>query len=351
MKKHLLLTMSACFVMALAGNAFADDITITGNLNYQYRDDYKFNYINHAPDMSYNGYKTTLTLNLDAPISKDVDFYATFNWQGLNGNLQKDGSAYDFLSFDPNATNNGGFDSFGVKYKHAGWTYNVGQQGFTIGSIGIVYDNGYLGNYSLPYAAIASGKIGATDMIFIAARTHYQDGISQDSIYAAQGSYTLNAITTVGGFLASDQYGTDNPYRSAFGSSAQNFIGIDSSFKLTNRLGLDGEYVKSNGNNYNSGYMGLFTYKLNPKNKFTAGYYHVGALADMTDYNWDDMTTAPNSNTKGWSAGWKYTFDKNHSFNVAYKAYKLIDKNSDAYSGVSTSADRNSFRAGMTINF
>lgn len=347
MKKQLLAALTTSLIVSSLGTAFAaddssQDIKIDGSFSVQYRDQHDSNRISGDPDTIKTAFKSTLTLNVDAPLAKNFDAYATLNYQNINTNANV-GFVKDYFNSDKK--NNTGLTAIGLKYKNAGYSYVIGSQALTLGG-GLAYDNGYIGKYALPYALNVSKKVGATDLNVIAAKTNYQDGVDNDTFYTVQGSYDVTPKTNLGAMYTHVSYG--DTMKNVVKNSSVNFYSIYGSNKLSDKLTLSGEYIKSDAATDNKGVQANLSYKLDDKNTLGTGYYHVEDQASIYDYNGGGMTTSPNNNTEGYVVSWKHNFDKNISLKVADVNYKIISKNPLA---LGTNNDRNRFYSTVTVNF
>jgi len=217
----------------------------------------------------------------------------------------------------------------------------------TIGS-GLIYDNGYLGNHSLPYAAVVSKKVGATDLTVFYARTNYQSSMGEnDKFYGLQGTYVVNDKFTVGGMFATVKYAQDNGYVTTTNSTSQNFYELSSSYQIAPKVGLSAAYEKSNTQSDNQAYIGSVGYKLDDNNKLGVSYYRVEDLANINDKNWGGITTTPNANTQGVIISYNHVIDKNFSLSASRSMYTAI--NSATVGG--DNADRVKTQASVTYSF
>lgn len=341
MKKQLAMALAASVVMGAAGTVFAAenpyDFKFSGSLNTQFRQDDKTNYLNNDPDVNASGLKTTLTINMEKALSNNLSLYSRFTHQSFNNTLAKQQA--DWVNEDFNTA----IDAFGLKYNNAGVDYVVGSQALTIGATGLVYDNGFIGKHALPYAAKISGKAGATDLTAIYAKTNYQSGLDDENFYVLQGQYALDGKTTVGGFFAHASYGANTKAT----DDTMNYYGVSTAYKFTDKLNFVGEFIKSNANDDNKGYIGGLTYAFDNKNTFGASYYRVEDQAAIADANLGNMTTAPNGNAKGFIFSYGYKLNNNTSFAASYDTQ---DKIKDAGTA-GTSNDRNRTKVGVTFSF
>lgn len=339
MKKRLAMALAATVVMSAAGTVFAaedsNDFKFNGSFNTQFRHDDRSN--GKTDDAS--GLKTTITINMDKNLTDNLGLYARFTHQAFNNdqaqNVQKDWIDEDY---------NTAIDAFGFKYNNAGVNYVVGSQALTIGATGLVYDNGFIGEHALPYAATISGKVGATDLTAIYARTNYQHDVDNEKFYVLQGQYALNKKTTIGGFFAHTNYGANTLAT----DDSMNYYGISTAYKLTDKLNFVGEYIKSNADDDNKGYIGGLSYALDNKNSFGASYYRVEDQAGIADANLGNMTTAPNGNAKGYILSYKYKYNDNTTIAASYDTQDKL-KNNPAAAGANY--DRNRTRVGVTFSF
>jgi hypothetical protein len=217
----------------------------------------------------------------------------------------------------------------------------------TIGS-GLIYDNGFIGKHSLPYAAVVSKKVGATDLTAFYAKTNYQESNDNDKFYGLQGSYAVNDKFTVGGMFTAVKYGNNNPYATYAHDTSENFFEINGSYQIDPKLGFSAAYAKSNADTDNKAYIGTFNYAFDKKNKLGVSYYRSEDLSDIVDSNWGDMTTTPNANTKGVAVSYSNKINKDLTFSVSRSMYTAINSVSN---GGSDSNDRVKTSAGLTYTF
>lgn len=350
MKKTLAMAVAASVVMSAAGTVFAAEETTSpydfkfdGSINVQYRNDEITKNVSPkwSEDYTANGMKTTITLNLEKGIAKNLSVYSRFTSQGFSNGLAKAKQA-DYVDDDYNTA----IDAFGFKYNNAGVNYVLGSQALTIGATGLVYDNGFIGQHALPYALKVSGKSGATDLTAIYAQTNYQDGYDNDKFYVLQGQYAINDKSSVGAFYAHSTYG-DYTKPLVYNKDSLNYYGINTSYKFTDKLSFVGEYIKSSADVDNKGYIGGFTYAFDTKTSMGAGYYRVEDQAAIVDGNLASMTTAPFSNAKGYIVSINHKVAKDVTINASYDTMDKI--NDQGVAGASN--DRNRTRVGITVNF
>jgi hypothetical protein len=348
MKKQLVVALTASVVISGVGTAFAaedsnQEIKFDGSFSTQYRDQRDTNIVG-KPDLNRTAWKTTLTLNVDAPLAKNLDAYASLNYQNINTNAGV-GFVADYLHSDDK--NNSGISAIGFKYKNDGYSYVVGSQAMTLGG-GLAYDNGYIGRNALPYALNVSKKVGATDLNAIVAKTNYQAGIENDKFYAVQGSYAATPETKLGAMFAHVSYGKDTMSNWGFQESSVNFYSVYGSHKLSNKTTISAEYLKASSQADNQAFQTNLSYNLDGKNTLSAGYYHVEDQASIVDYNGGGMTTSPNNNTQGYVVSWKHNFDKNISLKIADLNYTKINATTNVGGA---NSDRNRFYTTATVSF
>lgn len=344
MKKTLVAALAASFVLGIAGTALASDvlgsplgINLDGSITFQYRND------DFDKKPTQNDLKTLFILNANRNIAQNLDLYARFTYEGfLNTKDSEFGEARDYIDKDYN----GAIDAFGFKYANAGYKYTLGSQAMTLGATGILYDDAYIGKHALPYALAVSGKSGATDLTAVIGKTNYQEGKDNDNLYALQGSYAVNDKATVGAVFARADYGDDNPYVLKPGE-AVNYYGLNTSYKLTPKLSFTAEYIKSDADKDNKGYVGAFSYKPNSKDAFTAAYWRVEDQAAIEDSNLGSMTTFW-GNAKGYTLAWSHKVSQDVTFSIADHNFDNIN---DKSNGNNPEQGRNTFRTGVTIAF
>lgn len=356
MKKTLVAALAASFVLGLASTALASDvlgsplgINLDGSITFQYRNDDFDKYVSSSnPNKSVNDWKTLFVLNANRNIAQNLDLYARFTYESFLNTTDKEfGAARDYIDKDYN----GAIDAFGLKYANAGYKYTLGSQALTLGATGILYDNGYIGKHALPYALTVSGKSGATDLTAVIGKTNYQSGKDNDNLYALQGSYALNDKATVGAVFAQVNYG-NSALADAEKNKNVNYYTLNTSYKLAPNLTFTAEYLKSDADRDNKGYVGAFSYKPNSKDAFTAAYWRVEDLAAIEDNNFGSMTTFW-GNAKGYTLAWSHKVSQDVTFSIADHNFDSINSTSD---GKGTQAGnpgqgRNTFRAGVTIAF
>lgn len=349
MKKKVLMALTASLVISGVGGAFAaeDDnaVKLDGNITFHYRSQHENNYANGNPDNTRNAFKSTITLNAEAPLANNLNAYARFTFQ----NIDKTNGAFarDYYDKPDSDLNNAAIDAFGLKYKNAGYTYVVGSQALTLGG-GIAYDNGYIGKYALPYAINVSKKVGAVDLNVIAAKTNYQNSKENDKFYAIQGSYDVNAKTNLGAMIAYVNYGKNTVADYHLPDNNVTLFSIYGSNKLSDKASVSAEYLVGSTSSDNQAFQTNVNYQADNKNSLSAGYYYIEDQANIFDDNGGDMTTAPNNNTKGVVVAWTHNFDKNTSLKIGDYNYKMIDNNSISKC---VTNDRNRLFTNVSVKF
>ena len=332
MKKNIILAVAASLaVSTTTALAAPGAVTFDGSLTMQY------GVVDHPnSNASNNGLNSTFTLNTTVNVAENLDAYARLTYQALAKDLK--GTTFHLYQ---DGTNAGNVDGFGLKYSNAGYKYTIGSQALTIGS-GLIYDNGFIGNHTLPYAAVISKKVGATDLTAFYARTNYQSSRGEnDKFYGLQGTYTVNDKFTVGGMFTSVKYGQNNGYVTTTNSTSQNFYELSGSYQITPKVGLSVAYAKSNAPSDNHAYSGSVGYKFDNKNKLGISYYKSEDLSNINDNYWGGMTTTPNANTQGVSISYNHVINKNLSSNVSRSMYSAINPSTvggDAHDRVKTQA-------------
>lgn len=339
------MALAASFVMSAAGTVFAadNDLKFDGSFTTQYRKDSRSN-------DTYTGQKSTLNINLEKPLTEQLSVYARFMHQAFNNHKAQSVQA-DWIHEDYNTA----IDAVGFKYSNGGVDYVLGSQALTIGATGLVYDNGFIGEHALPYALKVSGKSGATDLTAIYAKTNYghvaYDGSpaayanDNEDFYVLQGQYAINEKASAGAFLAHVNY---NPATNGAATKENmRYYGINAGYKLTDKLNFVGEFIKSNADKDDKGFIGGFSYAIDAKNTFNASYYRVEDQAAISDAALTSMTTAPYSNGKGYILSYSHAVDKNTKLAVSYDSLDRI--NDAAIAGANW--DRNRTRVGVTYSF
>lgn len=348
MKKSLAMALAASVVLSAAGTVFAaedsNDFKFNGSFTTQFRSDDRTNHHTNA-DVKATGLKSTLTINMEKPLTDNLSLYGRFTHQNFNNQTAQDYQA-DWIKEDYNTA----IDAFGFKYNNAGVNYVIGSQALTIGATGLVYDNGFIGEHALPYAVKASSKVGATDLTAIYARTNYQhvnsdnEKMHNENFYVLQGQYAANEKTTLGAFFARANYEDMN---AAVTKDSMNYYGLSAGYKLTDKLNFVGEYIKSTADDDNKGYIGGLSYAIDSKNTVGASYYRVEDQAAISDANLASMTTAPFSNAKGYILSYSYKYKENITLAASYDTQDKI--NDQANAGANN--DRNRTRVGVTFTF
>jgi hypothetical protein len=317
------------------GFAAADtsqDLQITGSVQFHYRVQRDEQYLNRTPDFTRNGLKTLFVLNMDQRLSDDFAVYARATYETFS-------SRYGNFGTDDYADNNyhGAIDEYGLKYDHDGYRYVLGLQSLTLGG-GLVYDNGYIGKHSLPYAFTIDGKIGKVAVNAVAAQTNYQGNLENDRFYAVQGNYAMDNQANIGAMIVHAGYGKDTTRAYMQGTSSVNYYSVYGSYPLSDKLTGSAEYLVSSMNADNKAYITKLSYSPDSKNTFGLAYYHVEDQTSINDYNAGCMTTSPNTNTRGYLVSYKHKFAKNVSWSVSDYQYDKINPSSS--NGAATNRNR-----------
>lgn len=357
MKKALAVVLVVSF-MLLTGTAFAADIPnpldlkFDGSLTLQWRNDSVEKTANAG---SYNGLKTLGVLNIGRNIGEGFDFYARATYENLGGSLNANNytSPRDFVAKKYDGT----IDAFGVKAKLEDWTWTLGSQALTIGQ-GMIYDNGFIGSHALPYALDAKGKMGAVNTEITFAKTNYQSAVTagglsvtNDKFTVVQLGYDVSPKTNIGAFYTKWTAGGPatyiTNYNTAVGIQSMNFYGMNVTYKAADKVTFNGEFAKSNANKDNKAYIGGITYAFDNVDKVSASAYRSEDLSGISDYNFGNMTTAPNANTNGYIFSWKHVMSDSLTLKVGYDSYTHIN----ATSAVGTANDRSRTTLGVTYVF
>jgi predicted porin len=347
MKKQIAMALAASCILGAAGTAFAAevpnpfDIKFDGSVTLQYRNDERSNAFDPTNNNTRNGFKTTFILNAEKAFNEHFSLYSRLTYQNINGG-DAEGPFQDYVDDQYN----GAIDAFGFKYNNAGVNYVLGSQAFTLGATGIVYDNGFLGKHALPYALKINGKAGATDLTAIYAKTNYQDDYDNDKFYVLQGQYALNDKTSVGGFYAHTDYG--NYTKSlVYNKDSLDYYGVNATYQFTDKLGFVGEYIKSDADRDNKGYIGGLTYAFDKKTTAGLSYYRVEDQAAIVDGNLYSMTTAPFSNASGYIVSVNHKVGPDVTLSASYDTMDKI--NNEGIAGADN--DRNRTKIGVTVSF
>lgn len=314
-------------------------VTVNGSLSVHYRDQY--DKADGSADTK-TGWKTTVTLNVDAPLSKNLSAYANANYQSISS---QEGAGW-IADYSTSTKSKMALSAFGLKYSDGADSYVVGKQFMTLGG-GLVYDNGYFGQHNVPYAANITKKIGATTLNVIAAQTAYQSGLENDKFYTVQGSWDVGSDANMGLMYTHVSYGKDTVTKYGLPDKNVNFYSIYGTKNLSDLFSLSAEYLKGSTQNDNTAYQTNLNYKVDDKNTLSVGYYHAEDQSDIVDYNTGDLTTAWNTNTRGYSFAWKHKFDKNTNWKVGYFTYDRINPTSQIAGGT----DRHRFYTTATVSF
>ncbi|VBB05242.1 Hypothetical protein LUCI_0449 [Lucifera butyrica] len=350
MKKKILIALTASLIISAVNTAFAAEdpdqsIKIDGSLYTQWRSQRDSDLSSGHPDYTRNGFKALLTLNAEASLNKNMDVYARATYE----TLQHDWGTFMADYIDNNSQESAAVDAYGVKYKNAGFTYTLGKQYLTIGQ-GLIYDcNGYIGRHSAPYAVNITGKVGATDISIMAAKTDYQDGLKNDTFYALQGSTDLSPKLNMGAMFAHVSYGDSTVAEYSLPKRNVNFYSGYGTYKLSDKAAISAEFSHASSASDNNGFQTTVSYKLDGKNSLAAGYYYIEDQAGIIDYNIAAMTTGLNSNAKGYLVSYTHQLNKNIKFSVADFNYQKINDTSVGDSGAT--GDRNRFYTTMTVTF
>ncbi len=347
MKKSLIIALAGSFIISIAGTAFAadksdsSDLKVEGSLSVQYRSQKDDNYANGTPNQTRDGLKTTLELDVEKGLVKNLNLYARFTNEWFKSSYGDFGA--DYVG---DRSNNGSVDALGLKYKNAGYTYTVGTQVMTLGG-GLIYDNGFVGKHSQPEAVTINGKVGATDVTLIAAKTYYQAGVADDKFYVLQGSYAINEKASIGAMFAHVAYGASTASLYALPTANPNYYSLYGSYKFTDKLSGSAEFVKSSAATDNKAYLAMLKYQIDTNNSFGVGYYRAEDYSDIVDYNAADMTGCPDTNGQGYILRWNTKLAKNVSFSFADWQHNKIKSSSLIAGGT----DRNRFNATLCVTF
>lgn len=348
MKKQILMTLITSLFMSAAGTVFAaeaedfsHEIKIDGSILTQWRSQRD---TNGAPNRTRNGFKALFTLNADAPVNKNFDIYARMTYE----TLKHDWGTFMADYVNNTSQDNAAIDAYGIKYKNAGYTYTLGKQYLTFGQ-GLVYDDdGYVGNYTAPYALNVTGKVGITDISVMLVKTSYQDDVSNDKIYAVQGSYNINPKTNLGAMFAHASYGDSMVTSYSLPKKSVNYASIFGTYKLSPKANLSAEYSQATAKSDKKGFQTTLNYKLDKKNSLGLGYYYIEDQANILDYNIAGMTTGLSNNAEGYLISFKHKVNKNISFSVNDYNYKKINNVSR---GGGAGSDRNRFYTKVIVSF
>ncbi|WP_427112469.1 hypothetical protein [Megasphaera sueciensis] len=352
MKKKLLIALVTNLMVFSMGSVLAettttnnDPITFDGNITFHYRDQHDGNYVNGRPSQTRTAFKSTLQLNTNIRITSNLSAYARFSYQHIN----KEDAAFARDYFDKSISdlNDAAIDSFGLKYTNKNYNVVLGSQALTLGGR-LLYDNGFMGRYILPYAVNVTKKMGSGNITAIAAQTNYQSGKNNDKFFVLQGNYHLNPKTDLGTMVAHVNYGGTTKADFNIPDSSVTFFSVYGSKKLTNTLNLSAEYLIGSTSSDNQAFQTNLGYQVDKKNRLMAGYYYVEDQANIFDDNGGDMTGAANNNTKGLVFAWIHKFDDKTSLTIGDLNYKKINSNSFSQC---VSDDRNRFFTNLSIHF
>lgn len=352
MKKKLLTALVANLMVFSMGSVFAassttdnDCVTFDGNITFHYRDQHDGNYVDGKSSQTRTAFKSTLKLNTNIRLTNNISLYSRFSYQHMN----KEDAAFarDYADKSASDLNDAAIDAFGVKYVDKNYNVVIGSQVLKLGG-GLLYDNGFMGRYSMAYAINVTKKMSSGDVTAIVAQTNYQTGKENDKFFVLQGDYHLNPKTDLGTMVAHVNYGGTTKADFNIPDSSVTFFSVYGSRKLTNKLDFSAEYLVGTTSSDNQGFQANLGYQLDKKNRLLAGYYYVEDQANIFDDNFGDMTGAANNNTKGIVVAWIHKFNDKTSFMIGDLNYKKVNSNSLSQC---VTDDRNRFFTNFSINF
>lgn len=349
MKKNTIQALVVASILVVANVAFAADdhnsqnIKFDGSYTLQFREE-------NGVGLESKNYKNTFILNFNSDIAPNVNVFGRYIYQT---NSQSEKWWSDYISYGgpggayTDSDYNNAIDMYGFKYTGKGYTVTAGQVPFAIGGQGLIYDGTYyIGRHSVPKSVIVTAKTGKTDWKAIAAQTSYQNGNSDDKIFALQGNYAITNFFGMGAAVAIAKYKAGNLGYSPVKDHDKTYYAVDASYKVNDKLNLGAEFAKSNADSLNSAYNIAANYKLDNSNSLWASCWRVEKNAAINDANWGSMTEYWND-AKGVSIYWFSKLGKDVTLSVGDHNFKYMG-NSGSTKG---SNYRNSFRTAVSVKF
>ncbi|HAK73365.1 MAG TPA: hypothetical protein DCP36_06790 [Sporomusaceae bacterium] len=332
MKRTLIAALAATFVLTAACTTFARPLQFDGKVQYQHR----INTKEGTADAIENRWKFVLNGKAEN-FAKNMKLYFRMSAETLNGDTQ---SSRDFNSFPGQDDNDRSvisfLDQFGIEIQNAGWNYKIGRQDAFIGANGLIYDSAYgIGKHIFADGITITGKSGVTNISATALQLD-QYGHNDPKIYAFAASYNPSKDLAVGTTLVKlngDKLTTD-----------KKFWDVNSSYNITNKLNVYGEYAKSDAATYNKSYVYGINYDVDKKNSLWTCYTNVERSGNIVD-NWS--TTTYDNNAKGMYYGFGHKFDKTTTLNLFYSRMEKIETVGSVPAGTKFT----SFRSTLTYKF
>lgn len=300
MKKLIASAIAMNIILGVGVAMASPEIKVDGDIKAHYRWDTNQDGVNQ------DGGKFYLRLNVEANIAENTDAYARFASQHLTG----DQIGADFSQDHYGKSGATALDRFGVKYKNAGWNYQLGRQGASIGGLATLYstDPYYMGIDAGSIDGISvTGKTGVTDIQAIAG-TEWNTGDGDNKIYGLHAAYSPAKDLKLGATLAKYDYADTS-------KDDTNHWAVDASYNHSKATYM-GEYTKSNVDNDNTAYALGVSYAFDKKNSAYAFYSKVEAYGDMG--GWTDF----DPNGKGMYYGYDRQVSKDTTVSLFYKDMK-----------------------------
>ncbi len=349
MKKIAVQTLASAVILLVANTAFAAEdsssqgIKFDGSYTWQYR-------VENGVGMDSHNYKNTLLLNFNSDIAPRVNVFGRYTYQT---NSQSEKWWSDYISYGgpggsyTGSDYNNAIDRYGVTYTGKGYTVTAGKVPFMIGGQGLIYDDTfYIGKHNVPKSIILTAKTGKTDWKAIAAHTSYQDGNSNDKIFAVQGNHAINDYFSMGGAVAVAKYSAGNLGYSPAANHEKTYYAVDVAYKVNDRLNWGAEFAESSANSLNQAYNVAANYQFNAKNGLWASWWRVEKNAAINNANWGSMTEFW-ADAHGTSIFLFHQMNKDISMYVGNHNFKYMGNSGPAKG----SNYRNSFRTAVTVKF
>lgn len=340
----MLLSLTFLFVLGITGTALAaPPVDFSGEFRFQARgiDDQLDKTV--APAFKKNYFEFRALLNFSAKIDDDATFFGRFSVRNAEG-----------MGQEVRSTNE--FDQFGVKGKMGDVKYSVGRQALTVGA-GSLLDIGSdsAGATNFFDGVILSGKMGNVDVRAFGGKNNSN---IMDTSTGARFANTVNPINEWYGVELSTKAG-ETPVGFAYlhkkpetGSSlrAVNYWALNSSYTISPKFTLAGEYAKSNASSLNKGYFFAGTYSW-AKDSFTVQYNRVednavdgwngGIGSGPYPFKGKDLTAG----YKGFTYAFNHPITKTVSFHAIYMDLQALNKTA------TTSGSDREFATGITWKF
>jgi len=325
MKKTLIMALVVFIVLGVSAIAFADPVTFSGSLAYQFRQNTNTN----SADQDNSIFK--FTLNGSAKLVDNVSLYfrvggetfnnakaATGDFNGRTYGVGQYGVGY----VGGNDKNNAALDQFGINYTKSGWNYKVGRQATTIDD-GLLYDSsGFFGRYAFADGLTASGKTGNTNITALVLQEDRYGQNNDNKLYALSANANVTDNWNIGATFATYHFNNGssggNAHSAVWASiapintSSPNYLSANTKYTF-GKAAINGTYAKTSASIENKAYDYGISYNFDPKNSVSINPFKVEAYGDM-----NGMTTFDNG-MKGTYYGFNHQFDKATVLNFFYK--------------------------------